>query len=242
MKKYTNKLLLLISIVIIISTVLLVNIVHNHNGNKLNFSVIWYEHMNNMDTQKILRANIKDFNQSCNVRAVKINGSGKLIIKNGQPSLNMNRSCNSSYCNLSSEVFIENGVLNVTNFDDGDILVLELPQLESLEVFGSSKTSIEAFSEKQLSIKVYGSGNVEVKDSAFSTLNLTTSGASSLKFINSTLNSILVNFSGATNLDIDSFHNGILSGQVSGAGKIEYSGNLLKNDVNRSGAFVINEK
>ena len=109
-----------------------------------------------------------------------------------------------------------------------------MPKLDSLEISGASNLDLYGFTGKQLDIIISGAGNLEGERGRYENLNLTMSGAGNVDMRDMVFTDAQVNLSGAGNVNLG-MDGGVLSGNLSGFGNIEYYGSVKDERVNISG-------
>lgn len=109
-----------------------------------------------------------------------------------------------------------------------------LPKLKSLEIAGASNLNFDGFSGGDLRIIISGAGNLEGEQGHYDNLSLIMSGAGNVDMRDMKFTDALVNLSGAGNVRLG-MDGGVLSGNLSGFGNIEYYGPVKDERVNVSG-------
>jgi Putative auto-transporter adhesin, head GIN domain len=111
---------------------------------------------------------------------------------------------------------------------------ITMPVLVSLEVSGSSQLSFSGFEGDALSVDV--SGAVELRGAAgrFDTLTLDLSGAGDVDLSEVPTTNVELDVSGAGNVELR-MAGGRLTGDMSGAANLEYSGPVSEESVEQSG-------
>lgn len=113
-------------------------------------------------------------------------------------------------------------------------VVITMPALESLEVSGTSTVRFSGFQGGALSVDVSGAIDLRGAASRFETLTLDLSGAGSVDFADVPTTNAEVDVSGAGNVTL-SMAGGRLTGDMSGAANLEYSGSVSEESVEKSG-------
>lgn len=116
-----------------------------------------------------------------------------------------------------------------------------MPHLKSLAISGASNLDLYGFTGDRLDITVSGAGNLEGDRGRYNNLSLTMSGAGNVNLRNMVFTDALVNLSGAGNVKLG-MAGGILSGNLSGIGNIEYYGPVKDERVNISGFGRVHQK
>ena len=109
-----------------------------------------------------------------------------------------------------------------------------MPNLKSLDISGATNLDFAGFEGENLNIAISGAGNVEGKDGRFENLDLNMSGAGNVDMRDVIFVDANVNMSGAGNVNLG-MDGGVLSGNLSGFGNIEYYGSVSDEHVNVSG-------
>jgi hypothetical protein len=111
---------------------------------------------------------------------------------------------------------------------------ITMPALESLDMSGSSFVTFSGFEGPNLSLDLSGSGQIRGEASRFDELALDMSGAASVELGDVPVRDADVDVSGAGKVTL-SMAGGRLTGDMSGAGSLEYSGTVSLEDVDKSG-------
>lgn len=109
-----------------------------------------------------------------------------------------------------------------------------MPALKSLEISGATNMDLSGFTGKKLDIVISGAGNLEGDGGSYDNLSLTMSGAGNVDMRHMIFTDAQVNLSGAGNVRLG-MNGGVLSGNLSGFGNIEYFGTVKDEHVNVSG-------
>ena len=109
-----------------------------------------------------------------------------------------------------------------------------MPALEDVELSGASKLELSGFEGSALDIDASGASSIEGKDSRYDKLELSMSGAGSADLSGVTTTDAHVDLSGAQNVTLR-MAGGSLSGDLSGASRLEYFGTAARVDVDTSG-------
>ena len=109
-----------------------------------------------------------------------------------------------------------------------------MPDLKSLDISGATDLDFNGFEGDHLNISISGAGNVEGRDGRYRDLDLNMSGAGNVDMRDVIFVDARVNMSGAGNVNLG-MDGGILSGNLSGFGNIEYYGSVSDEHVNVSG-------
>jgi len=114
-----------------------------------------------------------------------------------------------------------------------------MPELNSVEVSGAADLDFSGFEDERLAITITGAGNVKGHDGSYDELALTVSGAANIDLRDVPVVDANVNLSGASNVRLD-MAGGVLSGNLSGMGKVSYSGQVRNQRVSVSGFGRVN--
>jgi hypothetical protein len=121
-------------------------------------------------------------------------------------------------------------------FRDGTVLevAITMPALESLDLFGSTTASFSGFEGGTLSVEA--SGGIELRGTAsrFDTLILESMGAGNVDFSDAPVTNADVDVSGAGHVTLR-MAGGRLTGDMLGAGTLEYYGPVSEQSVEASG-------
>lgn len=109
-----------------------------------------------------------------------------------------------------------------------------MPELDALNITGASDMDMSGFEGERLDITVSGAGNIEGDDGYYQELSLTVSGAGNVDMRHMTFVDAQVALSGAGNVELG-MDGGVLSGNLSGFGNIEYYGTVSEEKVRVSG-------
>jgi hypothetical protein len=126
---------------------------------------------------------------------------------------------------------------------DGDTLkaTVTMPELESLDLSGATKLSFSGFDGASLSLDMSGASDVHGAASRFDSLILDKSGAGNLDLADVTVTHAEVDISGAGNVTLR-MGGGRLSGEMSGAGNLEYFGTVSEESVEKSGFVNVRQR
>lgn len=116
-----------------------------------------------------------------------------------------------------------------------------MPHLKSLQISGSSNLDLHGFTGDQLAITVSGAGNLEGEGGRYNNLSLTMSGVGNVDLRDMVFTDALVNLSGAGNVKLG-MDGGILSGNLSGFGNVDYYGPVKDERVNISGFGGVHQR
>jgi hypothetical protein len=128
-------------------------------------------------------------------------------------------------------------------FRDENVIeaTITMPVLESLEISGASKLSFSGFEGSALSVDVSGAVDLRGADSRFETLTLDLSGAGAVDLSEVPTTNAEVDVSGAGNVKLR-MAGGRLTGDMSGAANLEYSGTVSEESVEESGFVNIRRR
>jgi hypothetical protein len=118
---------------------------------------------------------------------------------------------------------------------------ITMPALESLDSSGTSTISFSGFDGAILSVDVSGAGRLRGTASRFDRLELDMSGAAEIDLDDVPVTDADVDISGAGNVDLQ-MAGGRLSGDISGAANLEYSGNVSAETIDRSGMVNVRRR
>ena len=111
---------------------------------------------------------------------------------------------------------------------------ITMPALETLDLSGTSQLSFSGFDGSALSVDVSGGVAIQGAASRFDTLTLDLSGAGSINLEDVPVTDANVDISGAGNVKLQ-MAGGRLTGDLSGAANLEYSGTVSQEAINKSG-------
>jgi hypothetical protein len=111
---------------------------------------------------------------------------------------------------------------------------ITMPALEALDISGASKVSFSGFDGRALSLDISGAVELTGAASRFETLTLDLSGAGSVDLEDSLVTNADIDVSGAGNVSL-SMNGGRLTGEMSGAANLEYTGTVSEESVEKSG-------
>lgn len=118
---------------------------------------------------------------------------------------------------------------------------ITMPALESLDSSGASTVSFSGFDGSTLSIDVSGAGRLRGTASRYDRLMLDMSGAAEIDLDDVPVTDAEVDISGAGNVDLR-MAGGRLSGDMSGAANLEYSGTVSAETIDRSGMVNVRRR
>lgn len=116
-----------------------------------------------------------------------------------------------------------------------------MPTLEGLELSGASSLSLAGFDGRELSIVSSGASELRATASRYDDLRLVLSGAGSAELDGLTATNADVTVSGAADVRLR-MAGGRLTGRLSGASDLEYSGSVSEQSVSQSGAGSIRQR
>lgn len=121
-------------------------------------------------------------------------------------------------------------------FRDGTALkaTITMPEIESLDLSGATTVSFSGFEGRSLSVDVSGAVELRGASSRFDTLTLDISGAGRVDLADVPVTDAEVDVSGAGNVTLR-MAGGRLTGDMSGAGNLEYFGSVSEERVQKSG-------
>jgi hypothetical protein len=112
---------------------------------------------------------------------------------------------------------------------------VSMPELTSAEISGTSAFDFSGFNGERLTIRVSGAAEIQGDASRYRELELAVSGAGRADLRGVTVVDAFVNLSGAGRASL-ALDGGVLSGNLSGAGRVDYSGSVREQRVRTSGA------
>jgi hypothetical protein len=116
-----------------------------------------------------------------------------------------------------------------------------MPELQELNISGASDLDFSGFKGKLLNITITGAGNIEGDDGRYTDLSLTMSGAANIDLHDMSFVNAQVTLSGAGNVELG-MDGGVLSGNLSGFGNIEYYGPVSDQRVHVSGFGQVRQR
>jgi len=116
-----------------------------------------------------------------------------------------------------------------------------MPELEAIEISGASDMDLSGFEGDKLDITISGAGNIEGDDGYYKELTLIMSGAGNVEMRDMTFVDAQVVLSGAGNVELG-MDGGVLSGNLSGFGNIEYYGTVSDETVRISGFGKVRQR
>jgi hypothetical protein len=118
---------------------------------------------------------------------------------------------------------------------------ITMPALESIDVSGTSRVRFSGFDGPSLSIDWSGAGEVRGTASRYDKLSLDMSGAVSVELGDVPVRDADVDVSGAGNVTL-LMAGGRLTGDLSGAANLEYSGTVSEESVDKSGMVNVRRR
>jgi len=139
-------------------------------------------------------------------------------------------------------IFDYDGYLKDRTDRSGDVVVrIGMPDLENLEFTGMGNINLNNFDLDSLEIKNSGASNITGSDISIEDLHLVVNGAANAELDNYRIKNCELDISGAAMIDLR-MDGGILSGQVSGAASVTYSGTVSKESVHVWGIGSLEHK
>lgn len=126
----------------------------------------------------------------------------------------------------------------MNNRSSGNHARITMPSLAGIEVQGAANIALDAFSGESLEIAIAGAANMQAAGGRFEGLDLTIGGAGNVQMREVRVTDARVSLSGASNVEL-TMAGGELVGQVSGLGRLEYSGTVSLEDVSASGFATV---
>ena len=109
-----------------------------------------------------------------------------------------------------------------------------MPALVELAAAGSSRVTLTGFEGQQLTIDAAGANQITGEEGRYSELELSVAGANDLQLAGFAFTDAEVELAGASNLTL-TMDGGELTGDLAGAGKIEYFGTVSREAVDVAG-------
>ena len=113
-----------------------------------------------------------------------------------------------------------------------------MPALVTLDVGGAGKVKFSGFSGDRLAISISGAAKIDGTDGHYDELALTVRGAGNVDMRDMVFTNARTQVSGAGNIAI-TMDGGVLSGKISGAGKVAYYGSVSDERIATTGAAVV---
>jgi hypothetical protein len=113
-------------------------------------------------------------------------------------------------------------------------LTVTMPSITAFHCAGGTDLQIQGFTSPELKIQNDGAARIIAKDCVIGSLTLAVSGAGDFDFTKSQIKNADITLSGAGQIRL-TMTGGILSGKLSGAGRVAYSGKVSKNTLTDSG-------
>ena len=132
--------------------------------------------------------------------------------------------------NFSYEKFLKGSSRNSGDFK----VYITMPELRIIEFTGMGNVELLDFSIDQLDIINSGASNIEAKNVSIEQLNLIINGAANAELSNIDVVNCHLDISGAANIELH-MTGGELTGQISGAASVAYSGSVTSESVSISG-------
>ena len=118
---------------------------------------------------------------------------------------------------------------------------ITMPALEEAELSGATSLTFSGFEGPTLEIESSGASKIEGTDGRYAELELDMSGAGSVDLSGVPTRDVDVDMSGAANVTLQ-MDGGDLSGNMSGAGKLEYYGTTRSQNIETSGAASVRQR
>ncbi len=109
-----------------------------------------------------------------------------------------------------------------------------MPALAELATAGENRVTLSGFKGDRLTIEAAGATDMTGEDCRYATLDLSMAGAGNAQFEGIVVTDADVDVAGATNVAL-TMDGGELTGGLAGAGRIEYSGTVSREDVDVAG-------
>jgi hypothetical protein len=129
------------------------------------------------------------------------------------------------------------------DFDGDNTLeaTISMPELEALEISGTSLVRFSGFEGSTLSLDVSGAGEIRGAASRFDRLTLDASGAVNVELGDVPVADAVVDISGAGNVTLR-MAGGRLTGDVAGVASLEYYGTVSEESVDTSGLTSVRRR
>ena len=116
-----------------------------------------------------------------------------------------------------------------------------MPELHAVEITGTTELDFSGFEGDRLSIIISGAGHVEGNDGRYDEMTVTMSGAGHVNMRDLIVvdAEVIISGAGVVSLSMDG---GVLSGDLSGFGKIEYYGTVTDERIHISGFGSVERK
>jgi hypothetical protein len=118
---------------------------------------------------------------------------------------------------------------------------ITMPSLETLEISGAAHLEFSGFEGTELNVRASGATDLTGRSSRYRDVQLTLSGAGKLDLRDVIATNANVNLSGVGSIQLQ-LDGGVLSGNASGAGSIDYSGTVSEERIVKSGAVTVKRR
>lgn len=115
---------------------------------------------------------------------------------------------------------------------------ITLPELREVRLSGATTVDFSGFDGEQLTVETSGAAEVDGSSSRYDELDVTTSGAGDIDLDDVTVTNAEVSVSGAGSIALR-MAGGTLTGNLSGAASLRYSGTVSEENVSTSGAASV---
>lgn len=145
------------------------------------------------------------------------------------------------------DVYTSGGVLHVglkpgTAMTDRRLTaVVTMPSLDQVQLSGANRASLSGFKGDQLTVECSGAAAVTGSGEGYRQVRIDASGASSVRFRDLPTRNADVRLSGAGQAELYMM-GGQLTGQLSGAGKINYWGTVTRQTIETSGIASVSHR
>jgi hypothetical protein len=112
---------------------------------------------------------------------------------------------------------------------------ITLPELREVRLSGATTVDFSGFDGERLTIETSGASEIDGRSSRYDELDLTTSGAGDVDLDEVPVTNAEVSVSGAGSIELR-MAGGRLTGELSGAADVRYSGTVSEENVSKSGA------
>lgn len=226
MKKYTNK--ILVAIILIISILIL----------SIPIAVwLFKTSLINRATETNHTTSTTEYLNYTNFNTLDVRGAWQVQILSGAFKVEISNPQDSRFIQLNKDVLTLDSS-SIKQPQPVPMLIIHLPELKQLSMSGASRINVANFtqgSSDQLGLNLSGASELIISNSNYKNIKVDMSGTSNLQFKNSELRLVNLDASGVSTLVLDHFIHGKLSGSSSGLTNIRYSGILDENTLDSSG-------
>lgn len=119
--------------------------------------------------------------------------------------------------------------------------MISMPSLDRIQLSGANRASISGFTGDRLIVECSGAASIAGSGAGYRRVRIDASGASSVKFRDLPTRNADVHLSGAGQAEL-TMTGGELTGQLSGAGKVNYWGTVSKQTIETSGIASVSHR